>query len=178
MIQEFKPVILFLVKFLVIYFIGNILYGVWVSSFEPRPDPFTRFVTEQTSWVLDVAGWETTVKDSEKAPTTTLSYNSKPVISVYEGCNGINTFIIFISFLFAFGPWVKQISWFATAGLAIIHLANLFRVTLLFYVALYFPGSLYFIHKYLFTAFIYAVVFVLWIVWVKKYAVKLRSSAE
>jgi exosortase family protein XrtF len=176
MIQEFKPVILFLIKFLVIYFVGSILYGLWVSSFEPKPDPFTYFVTEQTSWLLDVAGWETVVRDSDKTPTAILLHQGKSVISVYEGCNGINIFIMFVSFLFAFGPWVKQITWYAVAGLAIIHVANLFRVTTLFYVALYFPGSLYFIHKYLFTVFIYAVVFILWIVWVKKFAVKLRSS--
>lgn len=175
MIQEFKPVILFLLKFIFIYVVGNIAYGLWVSSYEPAPDPFTQSVTEQTSWLLDVAGWKTIVRENSQAPTSTLYYQTNAIISVYEGCNGLNTMIIFLAFLVSFGPIRKEMIWFIIVGFLIIHVANLLRVGLLFQVALYFPDSLYFVHKYLFTAFIYGVVFVLWIVWVKR-AVKFKNG--
>lgn len=176
MIYEFKPVIFFLVKFLSIYFVGNILYGLWVNSYEPLPDPATHAVTVQTSWLLNISGWDTTVSDNPDAPTTNIVYESRPIIAVFEGCNGVNVFIIFISFLFAFGPWVKPLIWFSVSGLLVIHIANLLRVGLLFLVSLNFPDAFYFIHKYIFTAFIYVVVFILWVVWVKKIAIKFRSG--
>jgi exosortase/archaeosortase family protein len=60
--------------------------------------------------------------------------------------------------------------WFVPLGLAVIHVANLGRIVLLFLVSLYEPEYLYFTHKYLFTAFIYLFVFLLWILWVMKIA--------
>lgn len=177
MIKEFRPVIFFLARFLSVYFIGNILYGICVSSFEPRVDPVTHAVTQQVSVLLDVIGWENTIADDKSSPTTIVYYQLHPIIAVYEGCNGINVIIIFVAFLFAFGPWVKEMVWFAILGIIIIHLSNLVRVSLLFFVSLHYPDFLYFVHKYLFTAIIYVIVFVLWIIWVRKIAVKFRPSA-
>lgn len=174
MIHEFKPVIFFLARFLSIYFIGNILYGLWVNSYEPLPDPATHAVTVQTSWLLNISGWENTVADNPAAPTTSIVHESRPIIAVFEGCNGINVGIIFIAFLVAFGPWVKALFWFSVSGLLVIHLANLLRIGFLFLVSLYFPDAFYFVHKYMFTAFLYVVVFILWIVWVKKNSHKIQ----
>ncbi len=78
--------------------------------------------------------------------------------------------IIYLSFLLAFGPYTKNMAWFAPAGVLAIHIANLARIVLLFWVTLYHPHYLYFLHKYLFTAIIYVAVFVLWIIWVSKFS--------
>ena len=78
--------------------------------------------------------------------------------------------IIFVAFLVAFGPMGKRLWIFALVGILIIHLMNLARISLLFWVVLYLPGFVYFMHKYLFTAVLFIIVFALWIVWVKKFA--------
>ncbi len=170
MIKEFKPTILFLVKFMAIYLVGNLIYGWWITDWYPQPDPMTTWVTEQSAMVLNVFGYETTVHDYPDKPTTYLAWDAKGVVSVYEGCNGLNVVIVFLAFLFAFGPFNKQMFWFAPLGLLVIHIANLARVVLLFLVTIHMPDVLYFTHKYLFTAFIYLFVFLLWIAWVVKLA--------
>jgi exosortase family protein XrtF len=168
--QEFKPTIYFLGKFIALYLIGNLLYGLYVTDFSPKPDPVTRSVTVQTGFILTQCGWPMNVRDHESKPNAVLLYNSEPALNVYEGCNGINTIIIFVAFLVAFGPASKSLLWFLPLGVFIIHLMNLLRITLLFFVAEYRPDFMYFIHKYVFTGVLYAAIFLLWILWVKKFA--------
>jgi len=169
-LQEFKPTIFFLLKFVGIYVVVNLLYGAYVSNYRPRVDGATREATRQTSGVLNVCGWSTHIQDEEKSPITNLVFEDRNILAVYEGCNGINVAIIFLAFLFAFGPISRPLWWFVPLGLAILHVANLGRLLFLFWVAIYMPDAMYFTHKYLFTAFLYVVVFVLWIWWVRKYS--------
>ncbi len=169
-ITEFKPTIFFLVKFIGIYVVANLLYGIYVTSFSPAPDPITRIVTINTSFILNACGWDTSFEDSVKDPTTELIFGNKRTLAIYEGCNGINVIIIFVAFLFAFGPIGKTLWWFIPLGIAVIHVMNLLRIVLLFWVSVYLPDMMYFTHKYFFTAILYIVVFLLWIVWVRKFS--------
>ena len=168
---QFKPTIFFLGKFLGLYIAGNLAYGLFVTAYEPRPDPATRTVSEQTGFVLTTFGWPVDVYDHHRKATSMLRYDDREILAVYEGCNGLNTMIIFVAFIFAFGPINKKLWWFIPLGLLIIHLSNLLRITLLFFVAEYRPDFMYFIHKYVFTAILYLVIFLLWVWWVKQFAV-------
>lgn len=170
MINEFKPTIFFLLKFIGLYLVSNLIYGWFITAWAPLPDPMTQWVTEQSAGILEVLGYTNTVHIHSTKPTTYIEWNGKGIVSVYEGCNGLNVALVFLSFLFAFGPYKKPLAWFAPLGLVIIHLANLGRVVLLFMVSVHMPDALYFMHKYLFTAFIYLFVFLLWIWWVVKLA--------
>lgn len=169
-IKEFKPTILFLVRFIGLYLAGNLLYGWYITSYEPRPDPVTHAVSSYTVDILGICGYAASIYDYEALPTTAITYEGDVVIAVYEGCNGINTAIIFVAFILAFGPVSYAWFWFIPAGLLIIHLMNLLRITLLFFVAKDMPHIMYFTHKYLFTAFLYGVVFLLWMWWVKQFS--------
>lgn len=170
--KEFTPTILFLAKFVGIYLVGNFLYGLYATAYEPAPDPATYWVTDQTAKVLTVCGWPTVAEDRADKATTELSYDGKRILAVYEGCNGINVMIIFVAFLVAFGPLTKQLLWFIPVGLLVIHLMNLARITLLFWVSIYMKDYMYFTHKYLFTAILYIAVFILWVWWVRMFASK------
>ena len=169
-IKEFRPTILFLIKFLGIYLLANLLYGLYINSCYPHPDSITHVVSEQTGIVLNMSGYRVEVEDRAVKPTTDIVYFNKAALSIYEGCNGINVMIIFVAFLFAFGPIARPLTWFIPLGLTIIHLANLCRIVLLFLVSQYMPRALYFTHKYFFTAILYVVVFALWGWWVRYYS--------
>jgi exosortase family protein XrtF len=172
--EEFKPTILFLGWFVGLYLIGNLLYGFYVTSFKPGPDPVTRLVTENSALVLNVCGWSVNTSGYQGKSTTVIWHEGKAILSVYEGCNGINTMIIFVAFLFAFGPVNKKLVWFIPLGIVVIYLMNLLRITLLFFIAQYFPEAMYFIHKYVFTGMLYLVIFALWLLWVKKISVPVK----
>lgn len=173
-IKEFKPTLLFLGKFLALYFVGNLLYGLYVTAFEPHPDPITNLVTGQTSWLLNSSGWDNRIEDHATKPSTFIEYEGRRILSVYEGCNGLNVMIIFIAFVVAFGPLNKTTLWFIPLGILFIHLSNLGRIFLLFFVTMEFPDFLYITHKYIFTGIIYLMVFLLWIGWVKFYALRAK----
>jgi exosortase/archaeosortase family protein len=59
--------------------------------------------------------------------------------------------------------------WFIPAGLIVIHIFNLGRISLLYFVAQRYEEYFYLFHKYFFTAIIYVVVFLLWALWVLKF---------
>ena len=176
-IKEFTPTILFLAKFVGIYLVGNFLYGLYITSYDPAPDPVTHWITDQTAIVLTTCGWQSSIEDTPNKPTTKLIYDNESILAVYEGCNGINVMIIFVAFLIAFGPYTKQLLWFIPAGLLIIHLINLTRITLLFLVSIYQKNYMYFMHKYFFTAILYVAVFILWVWWVRRYTYKKMAAA-
>ena len=138
-LKEFKPTILFLVKFIGIYLVANLLYGIYVTAYSPGPDPITSLASRQTAVALGICGWPSTTFDNDKKPTTLLIHEGRNVLAVYEGCNGVNIMIIFVAFLFAFGPIGKPLWIFALIGIVLIHLMNLLRISVLFWVVLYLP---------------------------------------
>jgi exosortase family protein XrtF len=168
--KEFRPTILFLFRFIGLYFVANLLYGLYVTSYEPYPDPVTKSVTRQTAWVIGIFSQQPLVVDHQAKPTTTLLSDNKSVVSVYEGCNGVNIVIMFLAFLFSFGPYRRALLWYALGGVFIIHLFNIGRIAGLYSITLYTPALTYFVHKYIFTVFIYLVVVALWLSWIQKFA--------
>src|SRR5258706_1124407 len=165
--KEFKPAFRFLFIFVGLYLAGNIVYGLWIESYAYLPDPGTREVTRQTSNVLNVLGYHTTSTENTQGPTAFISNDVRIILTMYEGCNGINVMIVFVAFLAAFGGSLKKLSWFLPVGIVLIHLSNLARIALLYFVAVGYHHYFYYVHKYVFTAAIYVMVFALWIVWVK-----------
>jgi exosortase family protein XrtF len=167
-VKEFIPAFRFLATFLGLYLGLNLLYGWWITSYRGEADWATHLVTNQTSFILNVFGEQTSTQPKEGTPTVLILKESKIILSVFEGCNGINVMIVFFSFLFAYrGSW-KSLAWFLPLGLFLIHVANLVRVVLLFYIAEYWQHYFYYVHKYLFTAAIYLVVFALWWWWMAR----------
>lgn len=168
LVKEFRPTILFLIKFLALYMTLNVLYILFIDHYSPNPDPLTRFVAHQTSWLLDIVGFDTSYANHQYRTSIAISENNQLILSVFEGCNGLNVAIIFISFLLSFGKPSKKLVWFIPVGLLVIHISNLLRIILLFIVAIRLPDFMYFAHKYLFTAVIYVIVFALWYLWVTR----------
>lgn len=176
-LKRFKPTFIFLVAFLGFYLAGNLLYGFWIESYRPIPDPATRLVTDQVSFFLREFGFQTTVEDSQRKATVILLNNDLPILGVFEGCNGLNVMIVYIAFLIGMGPmgWGKV--FFLVIGSMVIHFLNLARIGGLFWVVLNRPESFYMVHKYFFTAVLYAAVFFMWLLWLV-YMLRMRKYAS
>lgn len=158
----------FLLVFVGVYLTLNTMYAFYIEHYRPSSDPFTQSIAKQAAVLLRAADPSIQITPSASTPFVSLYDDRGHVIDVFEGCNGINVMVVYISFLLAFwGSW-RLLAMFAVGGMVVIHAMNLIRITLLFGVVCYFPDQLYFFHKYLFTGVIYVVVFVLWYFWVKR----------
>ncbi len=173
--QEAKPAMFFLAKFLVFYFVCNIAYGWWITSHSPHPDPATVAVTHHSAALLKLVGYDVKTMVHHAKPAQRMLLNERPVLSVFEGCNGINVWIIFVAFVIAFSRLTKKTLIFILAGTGVIYLVNLARIIFLFFISLWYPNSVYFFHKYFFTAGIFLVVFAMWYYWIKTYG---RANAR
>ncbi len=168
--KEFKPAIRFLFVFLAIYFVGNIVYGLYIESFGGQADKITLWVGKQSVQFISMFDSGVTSAPGVDRPTMQLQKGHNTVVNFYEGCNGVNVMIVFVAFIFAFKGTVKAMAWFIPLGSVVIHFFNLIRIGLLFVSAQHNPRLFYYFHKYIFTAFIYAIVFLLWWIWVMKVA--------
>jgi exosortase family protein XrtF len=162
--KDFKPTIFFIAKFLGAYLIGNILYGAFITVYHPLPDPVTIFVTKQTTAIINLIDPPVVCCPLVNSPAVVIKRDN-PVVSVFEGCNGLNVMIVFLAFTIAIGDFNKKMWWFLPGGILLIHVVNLFRIGLLFFISLHYPDHLYFFHKYLLTALVYGVIFILWFIW-------------
>ena len=167
---EYRPAILFLLRFLGIYIIGNIVYGLWILSYGTLADPITQVVTSNSAFLLNLVGFEASALVSSVNPNVALNLDGHTVVNVYEGCNAVNVSVLFVAFLFAYKGTIKKTIIYSIIGLISIYMFNLIRVAGLFLVAKYFPDQLYLMHKFIFTGVIYAFIFFLWFLWVKRFA--------
>jgi exosortase family protein XrtF len=165
--KEFKPAIRFLLIFVGLYFVSNLVYGLYISYKGSAPDEMTYLVADQSAWLLrHLFNFDVNAILNQRGPTVFLKTGEYIVLNIYEGCNGINVFIVFSAFIIAFHGDTKKSLWFVPLGIFILHVSNLLRIIFLYWTAVNFHRYFYYVHKYIFTGIIYAVVFALWIIWV------------
>jgi exosortase family protein XrtF len=171
MIKEFKPALIFLFKFLIVYIVGNMVYGIYVNHYSPQIDPTTKWIADQVSTIISSTGIPVKTFSNPTRATVSLvdSSTNQSIINVFEGCNGINVAIVFFAFLIAYQGTLKRTVIFTILGLVVIHSFNLARIILLFQQAKGHSPYFYYIHKYLFTAILYFVVLILWWIWVARF---------
>lgn len=172
-----RSAIRFLLWFLGIYLIGNLIYGLYIQGLSPLPDAFTKSVSAQTSSLLNMLGQPTHIVVNSTQPTVLLQENGATILRIYEGCNGINVLIVFAAFVVAFGGRPLHQVAFVGVGSIALHVANLARIGLLYWVGKNHERYFYYVHKYVFTIVLYLVVLVLWAIWVYR-EVKTRPSTN
>jgi exosortase family protein XrtF len=169
--EEFKPAILFLVRFSITFAILSLVYGFWIEGYKQIADPITKNVSYQVREILSWFYDNVTSTQREGNPSMDITIDGKYSVSVFEGCNGVAIVNLFFSFLVGFWGGFKKLVWFTLVGIVIIHIANLGRLLSLALMAISLEeGSkiYHYTHKYLFTLFIYSIIFVLWYFWVTK----------
>lgn len=149
-----------------------LLYTAWYCLYEfiIRPSEFfDLFVVQNTidisKFFLELFGY--TVSHPE---TRVLKIEGTSGLFIGDECNGIPLFALFAIFIIAFpGPWKKKLI-FIPAGILLIHLANCVRVISLALIQSKNHEWVEFNHTYTFTILIYAFIFGMWMLWVKKFS--------
>jgi exosortase family protein XrtF len=181
LLQQYKPFLFFLGKFIASYLILTIIYQTYLNRFDAENaevDSFTQLVADQSATVLSWFDSNSYTMPHLKEPCVKLIYKGKYISRIIEGCNAISVMILFISFVIAFTGKLRNSIIFIILGCVLIHILNIGRITLLCVGLYHFPQLQHLLHGVIFPLVIYGVVFLLWIVWVNKYSFYATETAK
>jgi len=174
-LKKNKVVILFLVKFFVVYFSLTSFYSIYLNSTQKTTStfacaPVTNTVSDHAKFVCELLGYDIKTYQNKDELTIAFLVNNTYVARIIEGCTSISVMILFLAFIIAFSGSIKNTIWFGIIGLLLIYAANIFRISFMSLATYHYPDLSDFLHDIIFPGIIYGMVFILWIVWVKKYA--------
>jgi exosortase family protein XrtF len=168
------PVAAFLLKALGLYAVYFIVYELWLHPQGNLDLLIIDNLIASSSAILRTLGFSL-IEYPYVKNIRTIGVDGTHGLWVGDPCNGLSLFALFTGFILAFpGPWKSKV-WFIPAGVLSIHLINILRVTGLAIVQVYFPDAVEFNHTYTFTLLIYSWIFILWIIWVNKFAAPVRT---
>lgn len=170
-----KVVILFLVKFFVVYFLLTSLYSFYLNNTQETASifacaPITNTVSNHAKWASELLGYDINTYQNTNELSVAFVVNDKIVAKIIEGCTSINIMILFLAFIIAFSGSVKNTLWFSAVGILLIYAANIFRIVFMALAIYHYPKLSGILHDIVFPGIIYGMVFLLWIVWVTKFA--------
>lgn len=173
MFSDFKPVLKVLLRFIIFYVVMVLGYQLYLNGYSNSGlDPFSTWVAEQTVFVQEALGYPTLLVPGKPEEETTWFYVSEQYVSrMVEGCNVISVMILFLAFILAFFKGAKTFA-FAAAGIVVLHLMNILRIAGLNILLVELPHYSKIGHDYLFPAIIYGSVVVLWLIWIKYFAIE------
>lgn len=93
-----------------------------------------------------------------------------PLISIADGCNGLNMYAMFLGFVIAYPAGMVLKLAFGTLGLTTLIGVNVARCVGLAILQIYYPDFTVFAHHYIFNVLTYAAVFGLWYWFTKRTA--------
>lgn len=176
MLKDFKPAVIILLRFIVVYVVLLLVYQYYLNSFRQEGlDPFSRFIAEQVRHVQNALGYPTQLYNDVKGEQVYFYVRNIYPTRMVEGCNAISVMILFTAFVFAFYKGSKTLL-FILAGIVILYIMNLFRIVGLNIVMTDYKQYGKTFHDFIFPAVIYGTVVLLWLVWIKYFALKNENA--
>ena len=125
--------------------------------------PFTAIVARVSGAALGVLG--------EPAVVTGCVVSSQRfAVTIYNGCNGLITSLIFTAGVLAFpARWTAKLIG-VVGGLIVIQILNLVRILSLFFIGIYLPDYFNDAHIYIWQSLIIITGVALWVVWAHRFA--------
>lgn len=153
----------------ILYLILYLIYQFVVKGYSTYDQKFIGTIIEASEGILNLFGFKT-FKVLQDRDMQVIGIDGSNGVWVGSNCNAITLFALFAVFIIAYPGHQKSKWWFVTGGIIVIHIINIFRVVALALIANYFPEYLNFNHTYTFTIFVYGFIFLLWMIWVNRFA--------
>jgi len=112
----------------------------------------------------------------EETNSDTILKDNRKIIGIADGCNGLELYILYISFLFCFSSSVIKILTYILAGSAIVYVANILRCYFIALMNMERFNLIEVAHHYVFKIIMYAVIFGLWVLFLKTKKQKLAVA--
>lgn len=177
--DKYKTVVRFLVLFIGSYLALSLLYNTYLhfgKSETYYPDYITHLVAKQTTVLTNALGFQAEIIPHQHEASMKLFVNNTYLARIIEGCNALSIIALFAAFIIAFYQKWKPTLLYIFVGAVLIYSANLLRIVFLS-IALYkYPHYEHFLHAVVFPALIYGMVFLLWLLWVRRIPIKKMNS--
>jgi len=171
-LKTYRPVLIFIIKFAVVYTVLVSLYSLYLSMYGHQTDGLTRLVGKSVSSIFRLLGIDVATPPIENEHGLKLLINGDYVARIVEGCTAASVIMMFVAFIVAFGHSISKSLLFAIGGSLLIFIFNILRIVFLGYLMYRFPAYQDVAHRIVFPALIYGFVVLLWIVFVKKINMK------
>jgi exosortase H (IPTLxxWG-CTERM-specific) len=133
-------------------------------------EPFTAGVARVSGFALDLIGQDVTM-------VGTVIRNERFAVNIRNGCNGVETMIIFLAAVLAFpAPWRARLLGLVL-GCLVIQLINLVRVVALFLTGAYLPAFFDSSHTVVWQTVVILCGVLLWIFWAHRFATPPQAPA-
>lgn len=176
MLKDFKPVLGILLRFIMIYLVLLFAYQFYLNANKDSGlDPFSTIIANQVNAVQNVLGYPSQLYNDVSNEQVWFYVKKQYVTRMVEGCNAISVMILFVSFVFAFYKGSKTFV-FILAGLVLLYIMNLLRIVGLNIVMAEHREYGKMFHDFVFPAAIYGSVVLLWLIWIKFFALKHENS--
>jgi exosortase/archaeosortase family protein len=161
--------------FLNLTLVGTIWFFCYHLLLKPTrliDKPLTHFLTESVAGVINIitpsSGSQITAYASNHKACSYLVKDKLAVFSIWDVCNGIDLMYIYIAIIILLPFSAKRKLFFSLAGILAIILANIVRITSLYYIYVHFRTAFDFSHHYVFTILMYLLIFYGWLLFTKK----------
>lgn len=159
-----RPELRFLTVFLLLLAGGFTLLSLnWVN--DHAVEPFTAVVARASGAALDLLGQDVRMEG-------TVIRGARFAVNIRNGCNGLETLLIFGSAVLAFpAPWGTRFLGLA-AGTVLIQLVNLVRVVALYLTGAYLPRLFDASHTVIWQTLVILFGVLLWVAWAHRFALR------
>lgn len=176
----------FLKRALIIFIVWKLLYTFILF---PLHIPDTQ-LRNATSWgTVQLLKWKfpqniiskenkvsTDKLTGEETTSAIILKDNKKIIGIADACNGLELYVLYIAFLFCFSArWIKMVT-YIVAGSAIIYIGNILRCYFISLMNIDRFNLIEVAHHYVFKLIMYAVIFSLWVLFLKTNKQKLAVA--
>jgi exosortase H (IPTLxxWG-CTERM-specific) len=167
--RRYRREIRFLVLFLVFLGGGFALVSLnWVN--DHAVEPFTAGIARASGATLNLIGQRTTLQG-------TVIRNPRFAVNIRNGCNGVETMLIFLAAVLAFpATWRARLLGLGL-GIAAIQVVNLVRVVALFLTGAYLPRLFDTSHTVIWQTLVILFGVLVWVYWANRFAVDGEPAA-
>lgn len=155
--EESRFLILFLV-ILAVFFLVVALQSVNDAIIVP----YTTFVAKISGTIIQAFGEDLSINGC-------ILHSPRFAVTIYNGCNGLITSLIFIAGVLAFPARIGSKLIGVILGLLAIQAVNLVRIVSLFYIGVFFPKLFNSSHVFIWQSIVILFGVGLWMVWAQKF---------
>jgi exosortase family protein XrtF len=170
----------FILRAAIILIVWKIVYLAFLLPNRVLDKPLSYAVAIATTWLLnttthsadyhDVSEIGNIPTDSgfEPYPLENIYFHHRNVVSIEDGCNGLELIVLYIGFIVCMPATNKRKINFIITGTLLIYIVNVIRCAGVAYIILYYPKYADFAHHYVFTFIVYGLIIGLWLSFSKK----------